>query len=161
MSDLAVTPANVSNATPRKNEFRGLAGATLTAGQVVLIDTDGLFQPAVANEDAATASAFGIVLEDAAQGQAAVAQYAGVVNIGATVTVGMPYLLSGANMGGIAPCIDLANGWRPVPLGTGTAAGQITLGIDLGGVNAVFGGVTPGPTVGSPIGLLLLLTHAN
>ena len=69
MADLTVTAASVlasSNATKRK----GIAGATITAGQVLYEDSaDGKFKLADADASAALSNVVGIALHGAANGQ--------------------------------------------------------------------------------------------
>lgn len=143
MADLTVTAANVAKVSG--NVRHGTAGATITAGQVVYFDASaGTWKLAVADgigaATAATAGSggLGIALHGAASGQPLTVQYDGVINPGATVTVGVIYCASPATAGGIAPSADVSsldNDYVTI-LGVGTTAAQITLGILASGVVA-------------------------
>ncbi len=112
----------------------GIAGATITAGQVVYRDpTTRKFLLADANSvTAAARSPEGIALNGASLNQPLVVQTAGDINPGAAVTVGATYYLSDTP-GGIAPVADLASGEFVTVLGVGTAANNIKLGILVSG----------------------------
>lgn len=113
MTDLSITAANVI-AGSGADITRGIAGATITAGQAVYLDeaTTGEWQ--LADSDAASAAArgsarFGIALNGAADGQPLAIQTGGDINIGGTMTAGVAYYLSDAP-GGVCPFADLATG---------------------------------------------------
>jgi hypothetical protein len=115
MADLSITAANVA-ADGNSSIEHGTAGAAITAGQVVFKDTNQQYQLADA-DDVALDEAYGIALNDAASGQPlTVALSGGNITIGATLTAGTAYYLSG-NAGGIAPVADLATGDRVILLG--------------------------------------------
>lgn len=115
MADLSITAANVA-ADGNSSIEHGTAGAAITAGQVVFKDTNQQYQLADA-DDVALDEAYGIALNDAASGQPlTVALSGGNITIGATLTAGTAYYLSG-NPGGIAPVADLATGDRVILLG--------------------------------------------
>lgn len=119
MADISVTAANVlasSQATIR----RGIAGATITAGQVVYEDStaSNKFKLADANASAATAAPVGIALHGAADGQPlAIATEdpdftpGGTLSITAASSNGV-YVLS-ATAGGFCLAADLAAGHYP------------------------------------------------
>lgn len=111
MTDISVTAANVvaSNAAVRK---RGIAGATITAGQTLYADSAASYVLKLADNDASAATAVivGIALNGAAAGQPV--EY--VVEDpdftpGATVAAGTIYVAS-STAGGIAPAADLGQG---------------------------------------------------
>ena len=143
MADLSVTAANVARVSG--NVRHGTAGATITAGQVVYLDTAaGTWKLAVCDgTGAATAvtsgsGGVGIALHGAASGQPLTIQYDGVINPGGTVTVGVIYVASAAAAGGIAPSADLSavdNDYVTI-LGVGTTTSRITLGMLASGVQA-------------------------
>lgn len=117
MANLTITAANVlagSNATTRQ----GTAGATITAGQVVYFDdTTSTYKLADCNSaTAAVRSPAGIALNGASSGQPLMVLTGGDITIGATLTAGVAYYLSGT-AGGICPVADLIAGDYPTVLG--------------------------------------------
>lgn len=117
MANLTITAANVlagSNATTRQ----GTAGATITAGQVVYFDdTTSTYKLADCNSaTAAVRSPAGIALNGASSGQPLMVLTGGDITIGATLTAGVAYYLSGT-AGGICPVADLTTGDYPTVLG--------------------------------------------
>lgn len=124
MADLSITAANVlASATART--VTGVAGATITAGQPLYIDTaDGnALKPA---QNTSTKSAFvGIALHAAADGQPITyCSRDEDFTIGATVAVGQVYILSD-NAGGIAPISDAGSGDFIVVVGIGKSTTKI------------------------------------
>jgi hypothetical protein len=112
MADLSVTAANVLASTSAQVEGGYLAGATITAGQVVFLDANNTWQLA----GAAIAAAHGpnvtrgIALNGAASGQPIrVALSDPNFKVGATVTAAQTYVVS-ATAGNIAPISDLTTG---------------------------------------------------
>jgi hypothetical protein len=134
MVDVTVTAAEVLPGTAQ--ELEGTSGATITAGQVVYLDsTSSTYKLADADDTAATATVKGIALNDASTGQRLklATGKSGTIDPGFTVTVGSLYVLSGTP-GGIAPCADLATGDYVSLIGYGTAADELTLLIENTGV---------------------------
>lgn len=134
MPDLSITAGSViayADVTPRD----GTAGETITAGQVVYIDTSDNNEIKLADCDSssATATVAGIALTGASNGQPIKYAPSGEITIGATVTVGELYVLSGT-AGGIAPEGDLATGDYVSFLGIGTTAARIRFSILNSGV---------------------------
>ncbi len=132
MTDLSITAANVasgSNATTRS----GRAGATVTAGQLVYLDTaSGTFK--LSDADATGAKQVtGIALNGAASGQPLTVQTGGDITIGATLTPGASYWLSGTP-GGVAPEADLGSGEQVILVGLAKSASVLTLRITDTGV---------------------------
>lgn len=122
MADLSITAANVvagANAVTR----RGVAGATITAGQVVQINSEtGRY--ILSDADAAGTGSvreFHIALNGCANGQPITVLRSGDVTIGATVAGGTSYYLS-PNPGGIAPRADVLTGDVVVFLGVAKSA---------------------------------------
>lgn len=110
MADLAITAANVVAGAGAKKRER-TAGATVTAGQVVYRDPTDL-KSKLADCDSATVAARspeGIALHGASNGQPLDILYEGPVTIGAVLTPGVVYYLSGT-AGGICPVADLGAG---------------------------------------------------
>lgn len=133
MTDLSITATSVIAGTDAVTEIRP-AGAAITAGQVVYLDsaTDTY---KLADTDSATAAARsprGIALNGGATGQPIQIIRSGSVTIGATVAVGIGYWLSGT-AGGICPVADVAAGDYPVFLGIGTSTTAIKVNITEAG----------------------------
>lgn len=134
MVDLVVTPANVQ-ASAKALKEQGIAGATITAGQSVYLDTtDMRFKLADANGSTTQAAVVGIALNNASAGQPITVAYEDDdFSPGATVTNGTFYVLS-ANPGGVAPAADIVAGWRPALLFIGKPGNKATLKIVRTGV---------------------------
>ncbi len=134
MPDLSITAASVlayADVSPRE----GTAGATITAGQVVYVDTSDSNKIKLADCDSSSSTAVvaGVALHGASSGQPIKYAPSGEITIGATVTVGEIYVLSGT-AGGIAPEADLASGDYVSILGVGTTAARIRFNINNSGV---------------------------
>lgn len=136
MADLSITAANVikgSNATVKP----GIAGATITAGQAVYLDTsDGKWK--LADADAATAAErggadIGIALNGASDGQPIDVQVKGLITIGATLTAGAGYYLSDTP-GGICLVADVTGGDYIVLLGLANSTSELALDVQYSGV---------------------------
>jgi len=98
MASLTITAANVAAGTNAVIK-RGNAGATITAGQVVYLDTTTTGEWLLVDADAAAAIArgsgqIGIALHGASDGQPLAVQTEGNITIGATMTAGLAYFLS-------------------------------------------------------------------
>lgn len=134
MADLIITAANVIAGEGAKIES-GTAGEAITAGQVVYWDsTNSVYS--LADCDSATAalrSPRGIALNGAATGQPIDVATKGPVTIGATLTAGVAYYLSGT-AGGIAPVADLATGDYPTIIGIATSTSVLDVLIHESGV---------------------------
>jgi hypothetical protein len=134
MADLSITAANVVKQAGARVRA-GTAGATITAGQAVYLDTDdGKFK--LADADSATSAArvpIGIALNGAADGQPLTVLTRGKVTIGATLTAGTAYYLSDT-AGGICPVGDLTTGDYPVFIGIATSTSVIDVNITASGV---------------------------
>jgi hypothetical protein len=134
MADLVITAANVLAGSGAK-KVAGTAGATITAGQVVYLDSaDSEYK--LADADSATAavrSPAGIALHGASDGQPLTILSKGPITIGATVTAGVAYYLS-PTAGGICPVADLLTGDYPTVLGLATSASVIEVDIQEAGV---------------------------
>lgn len=135
MADLSLTPSAVVSGAGAKIEH-GTAGATITAGQIVYLDslTTGKWLPADNNAASAAArSPRGVALNGAALNQPIAVQTEGPITIGATVTAGVAYYLSDTP-GGICVVADLASGEYPTVLGLATSATVLNLKIQSSGV---------------------------
>ncbi len=133
MADLTITAASVladSSATTRN----GSAGATITAGQAVYLDSaTGTYKLADSNGAAAMRSPVGIALNGAAAGQPLAIAMSGPVTIGATMTAGVAYYLSDTP-GGICPVADVGSGEYSTVLGFATSTTVLALKIQESGV---------------------------
>ena len=117
MADLSITAANVAYTSgPVERAYN--AGATITAGQAVYLDSaTSTWKLAQCDGTAAEVDAVGIALHAALTGQPlAVAKAGAVINIGATTATNVPYMVS-ATAGGVAPLADLDAGKRICYLG--------------------------------------------
>ena len=123
MVDIAITAANVVGDLTKKTATT--SGATITAGQVVYLDTTAKLAD---NDDTeAKAVCKGVALNGASAGQPVSYQHSGDITIGGTVVVGTIYCVS-STAGGICPFADLdANDYVSI-VGVGTSATVITLG---------------------------------
>jgi hypothetical protein len=134
MADLSITVASVAaGASARK--VTGAAGATITAGQVVYLDTaTNTYKLADCNSGTAAArSPAGIALHGSLSGQPLTIQTSGSLTLGATMTAGVAYYLSGT-AGGIRPVADNTTGDFPVVLGIATSTTVLKMGIQEAGV---------------------------
>lgn len=133
MADLTITAANVAAGSGAK-KTTGTAGATITAGQVVYLDAaDSKYK--LADCDSATVAArspVGIALHAASNGQPLTVLTSGPVTIGATVTGGVAYYLSGT-AGGICPIADVASGDYVSIIGIATSASVLDVKIHESG----------------------------
>lgn len=124
MTDLTITAASVLAGTGAK-VTTGTAGATITAGQAVYLDSASTGKWLLADSDAASAIArgsarFGIALHGASNGQPLDVQTDGDITIGATMTAGTAYYLSD-EPGMLCPFADLATGDYVMLVGIATS----------------------------------------
>jgi hypothetical protein len=134
MSDLSITAASVLAGTGAK-KVNGTAGATITAGKVVYLESS-TDKYKLADCDSATAEAKspkGIALNGASDGQPLTIIEEGPVTIGATLTAGTAYYLS-PTAGGICPLADVLTGDNVVLLGLATSTTVLELDIQNSGV---------------------------
>ena len=119
MADLTITAANVA-LTPGTT-ITGTAGATVTAGQAVYLDSvTSTLKLAQCDGTAAEADAVGIALHASLSGQPLTHAPTGcLINIGATTVKTTAYMVSAA-VGGVAPQADLVSTNRIVYLGFAT-----------------------------------------
>lgn len=107
MADLSVTAANVLKGAGAVTEA-GTAGGTITAGMPVYKSSDNKIL--ATDADSATVAArqaIGIALNAASDGQPVdYMKMGGEITIGATMTAGVTYYLSGT-AGGICPLADV------------------------------------------------------
>jgi hypothetical protein len=133
-SDLSVTAANVIAGSNAQVE-QGVAGATITAGQVVYrSSTSGKYLKA--DDDDATLEVRtprGIALNGASDGQPLQILRSGDITIGATMTAGIPYYLS-STAGGLCPVADLTTGKYVVLVGIAKSTTVLSVAINYTGV---------------------------
>lgn len=123
MADLIIVAANVVKGANAQELQSIIANEAITAGQVVRKrSTDGKLELADASDDLLD-DALGIAQNSVAAGQPCDVQFGGTITLGVG-TQGVPYFLSEAAPGGIAPLADLiTSGVAVVQLGVGTGAG--------------------------------------
>lgn len=135
MADLTLTAASVVPGASAKTET-GVAGEAITAGQVVYKSAStGKYLKA--DCDSATAevrSPVGIALASASLNQPLTIARSGQVALGAVLTEGVGYYLSGT-AGGICPVADLGSGDYPVFLGFAVSTSVLNLSIVEAGVD--------------------------
>lgn len=105
MADLSITAANVAASTNAVLNKAYNFGATVTAGKALILDSSDSELKLADASDAALDTVFGIALNGGADGQPGVVQTGGDINLGATLSVGKVYVLSGT-AGGIMPIDD-------------------------------------------------------
>jgi hypothetical protein len=129
MADLTITAA--SCLTVDGNYATGVAGAAITAGQALYIDTanSNVLKLADCDASALASTVAGISLHAAASGQPIRYQTSGTITVGGTMTAGKIYVAS-ATAGGIAPSADLTTNWRTSIIGVATSTTVLTLGIN-------------------------------
>lgn len=123
MANLTITAANVVPASGAINEYGYLAGASITRGQSVYLDTSAnTWKLADSNDTAATAGSggVGIALNDAGSGQPVAVQIGGSLAFGSILTTGLIYCVS-ATAGSICPYADLTTNDRVTILGVASS----------------------------------------
>ena len=131
--DIVVTAANVKQVSGTPQVYT--AGGTITAGQSLYLNSSN--QAVTAKADtSADAACIGISLNGASTGQPVSVLTSGVINIGGTVVVGTPYVVSNANAGGIAPWSDLTTGAYVTFIGYGSTANNITMSLQVTGLKS-------------------------
>jgi hypothetical protein len=125
MADLTVTAASVLWTSGTKEV--GIAGAAITAGQALYIDTanSNVLKLAQADGTALEATVAGVALHAAGTGQpVSYATTGSIINIGAT-TAKVHYVVS-ATAGGVAPIADIATTGHYISrIGYATTAGGV------------------------------------
>jgi hypothetical protein len=132
-ADVSITAANVVPSASAKIK-RGTAGAALTAGQLVYLESStNTLKLADANSATAEARVVaGIVINSAPTGGPVHYVWRDpALVLGGTTAKGTIYVLS-ATAGGVAPAADLTAGWYPHVLAVGVSATVVAF--DAGGV---------------------------
>jgi len=132
-ADVSITAGNVA-ASSTAQIMRGVAGAAITAGQLLYIErATNTLKLADANSGTAEARIVaGIALNSAASGQPL--HYVvkdPALTLGGTSAKGTIYILS-ATAGGVAPAADLTTGWFPHVIAVGVSTTVVAF--DAGGV---------------------------
>lgn len=129
MADLSITVASVAKGSGA-SVVSGTAGASITAGQALYVDTANSNVMKLADSDASTlaATVAGISLHAALTGQPIAYIANGPITIGATVTAGIFYAGS-ATAGAICPLSDLTTNAHPCLIGYASSATVIQVGI--------------------------------
>jgi hypothetical protein len=127
-ADLTITAANVKATSQTATIARVKFGETVTQGQAVrLDDATGEYMKADADAGSdAAAAVVGITLTPGGDNEYGYIISQGTLNIGATLTVGEIYVLSGT-AGGVCPEADLATGDRVTVIGVATSTSIISV----------------------------------
>lgn len=133
MAALTITAGSVVPGTGATIE-NSTAGATITAGQLVYLDTTtSTMKLADANGAAALRSVYGIALNGASSGQPVSVLTKGNITIGATVVTGTIYVSGATSPGDINPAADLTTGWYTSVIGVATSTTVIAVQIQNSG----------------------------
>lgn len=136
MADVTFTPANVVAGAASVQED-GLAGATITAGQLVYKDA-ATGKYLIADADGAAAagkSPRGFALHGASNNQPLKIHRSGEIDFGGGLTAGIPYFLS-SNPGAFCPLADVGVGEDYVFVGIAKSTTKLDVGIKASGVSA-------------------------
>ena len=133
MADLSITRQDVGVKASGATLQVVQVGEAVTQGQLAYVSTDGKYYLADADDTLAKAAVKGVFLSAADADGYAVLMMSGTLDIGATLTVGETYVVSGT-AGGIAPIGDLASGDYVTHIGIATAADELTLNLQASGV---------------------------
>ncbi len=134
MAELSITAANVLKGTNGVEEA-GTAAETITAGALVYRAADGLIYKTDA--DSATVAARtprGVALNGASAGQPIDIQLRGDITIGATLTAGLTYYVSGATAGAICVLADVGATEYLCIVGIAKSTSVLSLGFNYSGV---------------------------
>ncbi|MGE0653089.1 MAG: hypothetical protein AB7P12_15270 [Alphaproteobacteria bacterium] len=127
MADISITGANVKLISGPSEQMK--AGASVTAGQIGYKDS-ATKTAKLADNDSATAeirAVYGMFLHAAAADQpVTVAKSGAVVDVGAVLTAGVDYYLSGT-AGAICPRADVTTGDDPVRIGMALTTSRLQL----------------------------------
>jgi len=124
MTDLSITATSV-NWVSGNREIRGIAGATITPGQAVYLDTTTNTYKLTDGDTDTESQCAGIALDNAVSGRPfLIAPPGAFIQIGATPTAGTIYVCS-LTAGGIAPWADLGTGDYVMVLFVGVASGVV------------------------------------
>jgi hypothetical protein len=133
MTDLSVTAANVKPTGSTVIDYGHKAGASLTQGQPVYLDTATSTNKASDANGSGAKDVDGITLNAASSGQPIAVATGGDINPGASLTPGTVYCVS-ATAGGIAPLDDITTGDDVIIIGVATAANNLRISKQVTGV---------------------------
>lgn len=133
-NDVTITAASVVKGSGAAT-VTGIAGVTITAGQVLYIDTSNssVMKLADADSTSLTAGAAGIALHAALTGQPITYLTQGPITIGGTLVAGTWYIVS-ATAGSLTKSVDQTTGWLPCLLGYASTTAILQVGIIPTGV---------------------------
>lgn len=136
MAEVTVTAANVTGPSGIENIRVGTAGATITRGQLLYIDTadSNKLKLTDANASELAATIAGVALTPSTDGNPVVYAVSGDYNCGGTVTKGAVLVASATTAGSIAEESDLASGWYTSILGVASSTSNITIKIFNSGI---------------------------
>lgn len=124
---LSITAANVKRVAGSTVTDEGIAGTTITAGQSLYKNLDNAGKLHLGDADDLATSIFeGVALHAALADQPIEYATAGLIDIGATVTVGEFYTV-GTTAGSIGAYSELAAGDYPSAVGFGVTTGRIDI----------------------------------
>lgn len=127
MVDVVQTPANVAHVAGGGSK-RGVAGATIVAGNTLYLNSSNQLVPCEHDQTATEAACVGIALNGAATGQPVRYATSGNIDVGGVLVLGETYVV-GAAAGAIAPVADIAAGEFATILGIATSASNLKMGI--------------------------------
>ena len=130
MAEISVTASAIRGESSGMS--RGTAGATITAGQTLYLDSNSKLQLADANNTSAD-EVVGIALHGSLADQPLAYSSSGNVTFNAALTAGIFYVV-GTTAGSIAPISDATTGWRVLKLGYATSTTNLRLEITDTGV---------------------------
>tara|TARA_R110000803_G_scaffold62272_5_gene122535 strand:+ start:524 stop:931 length:408 start_codon:yes stop_codon:yes gene_type:complete len=132
MADVAITAANVISVSGSIDRSKN-AGATISQGQCVYLDSSNEWQLTDVDLSAAAKACAGVSLNSALDGQPLAVQKNGLMNFGAIFTEGLTYMCSDT-AGGIGPSADTGSGDDAIILGNAVTTSQLRIAIvDSGG----------------------------
>jgi hypothetical protein len=130
MSAISVTAASVAPGTDCAIT-QGTAGASITAGMPLYIDTanGNVLKPCDADASDLASTVAGISLHASSSGQPIAYATAGRVTFNAVLTAGKAYVAGGTTAGDINPIADLTTNWRTSLLGIAYSTTSLRLQI--------------------------------
>jgi hypothetical protein len=133
MTAISQTAANVKAGSAATRTQLVQAGESITQGMPCYLASDNKYYQCDANDTAIKAQAKGIALTGAATDGYFLIAIDGLVDVGATLTVGQAYCVS-PTKGGIEPFTDLTSTHYVTILGVATTTALLDLDINISGV---------------------------
>lgn len=135
MADLVITAASVVAGSNARVSAPAPAGETITAGQVIYKAATGKWLKADADAGAEIArKGTHLALNGGSLDQPIVGHRLGDINLGAVLTPGVAYFLSGATAGGICPFADVGTGEYVCQVGIAKSASVLAVNFQYPGV---------------------------